>query len=132
VGFITHPEHDWIGCSSDFLARDRTVNGEAKCPITFAKHMEVRNTLQLPKEYWPQVQLQMCCHDIRTTLFISYWADKAKYLPPEMRTVVIEVARDDRYCDEMIRRCQEFRRFMLGAANTVTRSYNPDSLPQLF
>jgi hypothetical protein len=132
IGFITHPEYDWLGCSSDFLCRDRTVNGEVKCPITFAKHMEVRNTRQLPKEYWPQVQLQMACWDVRTTIFVSYWSDKSKHLPPEMRTVPIEVSRDDRYCDHMIERCKEFRKFMLGTTEIVTRSYNPDTLPQLF
>jgi hypothetical protein len=132
VGFQPHPEFDWIGCSSDFLARDRVYNGEVKCPTTLEKHMAIRNTGQIPTEWWPQVQLQMVCHDVFTTLFISYWSDKSKYMPPEMRTAIVEVKRDNRYCDEMMNRCHEFRRYMLGSANVVTRGYNPDSLPNLF
>lgn len=130
VGFVTHPEYEFLGCSSDFLARGRTYNGEVKCPLLLEKHMMVQQFRQLPKEYYPQVQCQMAVHDIRTTLFISYYSGNKK-LPTSMRTAIIEVDRDDQYIEEMYRRCITFQQYRNGLQE-ITPVRRLTELPKLF
>lgn len=131
VGFETHPEYDFIGCSSDFLAREGTYNGEVKCPLTIEKHLMVRMNGQMPKEHYPQVQLQMAVHDVRDTIFISYYSGN-KRLVPEMLTGITEVRRDDRYIDNMIARCLEFRRYLLGMRAEDPSPLVASNIPPLF
>ncbi len=129
VGFAVHPKYDFIGCSSDFLARDGTYNGEVKCPLLLEKHMLAWSQKQMPKEYYPQVQLQMAVHGVHHTLFISHYAGNKK-LHPDMQTAIVEVGRDERYIEEMIKRCIEFRDYMTGQRPVTSR--NNSVLPQLF
>jgi putative phage-type endonuclease len=129
VGFVTHPEFDYIGASSDFLAYDGMVNGEVKCPSTLDKHMAVKLNQQMPREYFPQVQLQMAVHNVLQTLFISYYVGP-KALPMETRLALVHVQRDDRYIREMLERCHEFQRYRTGKRLMTSRE--PETLPSLF
>jgi hypothetical protein len=69
-------------------------------------------------------------HDLRTTLFISYYSGLKK-IPREMRIAMCDVARDDRYIDNMYKRCEEFRKYQQGLQDFApVRVERP--LPQLF
>ncbi len=127
VGFVQHKQYDFIGCSSDFLARRRKWNGEVKCP-QLAEHMRTYMSRQLPPQYVPQVQFQMMVHDVKWTLFISHHPNPAHW---KMKTVILEIPRDDAYCERMLARCLEFKRFLdapeLGRAPVIAAK-----LPQYF
>lgn len=115
VGFVTHPVYDYIGCSSDFVRRGPdgrlTHNGEIKCPLDIRRHMAVYQSGRMPDDHRPQVQCQMFVHGVDQTLFTSYHPDPPHW---KMRTVVVEVRRDDAYVDYMVQRCEQFRRVFEG------------------
>ncbi len=113
VGFKQHPTIPYIGASSDFLvrigrSRTKFINGEAKSPQLLERHLRVVMNRQLPEEYKPQVQLQMAVHGADLTYFISHHANAPDW---RMRTVKIEVERDQRFIDYMLARCAAFWNF---------------------
>lgn len=128
VGFKRHPTIPYIGASSDFLVRigrsRKFINGEGKAPEILARHMAVVMNRQLPKEYKPQVQLQMAVHEADLTYFISHHPEAPDW---RMRTVKIEIERDPRYIDYMLTRCAEFWRFY-----TFTDEDAPRGIPETF
>lgn len=140
VGFVTHPVYDFIGCSSDYVLwepdgpkkRGKKVtgrvvcNGEIKCPYNIDNHRRVYQTGRMPDEHRPQVQCQMFVHDVDTTLFTSYHPNEPHW---KMRTVTVEVKRDEPYCAYMLERCQQFMRALRGEAPVVTKAI---SIPSLF
>lgn len=113
VGFKQHPTIPYLGASSDFLvrlgrSRTKFINGEGKAFATLERHMAVVMNRQLPKEYKPQVQLQMAVHGADLTYFIAHHPEAPDW---RMRTVKIEVERDQRYIDYMLEQCAAFMRF---------------------
>jgi len=126
VGFVTHPKYDFIGCSSDALAADRSFNFEAKCPLNIDRHRVVYQTRRMPDEHRPQVQCQMFVHNVDTTLFTSFHPDEPHW---RMRTVTVEVKRDQAYIEYMVERCQQFMKAMRGEAPVIQKAI---SIPSIF
>lgn len=126
VGFVTHPVHTYIGCSSDALAPDRSFNWEAKCPYNIDRHRVVYQTRRMPDEHRPQVQCQMFVHELDRTLFTSFHPDEPHW---KMRTITVEVKRDEAYVEYMVQRCEQFMRALRGESPVVTK---PISIPSLF
>lgn len=126
VGFVTHPTYDYIGCSSDALAPDRSFNWECKCPYNVDRHRAVYQTRRMPDEHRPQVQCQMFVHNIDRTLFTSFHPGEPHW---RMRTVNVEVLLDEAYCEHMVKRCEQFMAALRGEAPVVTKSI---SIPSLF
>lgn len=128
VGFKQHPTIPYLGASSDFLVRigrsKRFINGEGKAPEKLERHMRIVMNRQLPEEYRPQVQLQMEVHRADLTYFISYHPDAPEW---RMRSVKIEVARDQRYIDYMLARCAAFHDFY-----TFNEPERSDEIPETF
>ena len=68
VGLFRHPVHKWLGGSPDGIASDGSLI-EIKCPLKRAiKH-------EIPKYYYPQVQLCMEVLDIPQCYFIQYYPE---------------------------------------------------------
>ena len=126
VGFVTHPVYDFIGCSSDALAYGRTVNWECKSPYNVDRHRVVYQTHRMPDEHRPQVQCQMFVHKVDLTLFTSFHPDEPHW---KMRTVTLEVKRDEAYIEYMVQRCEQFMRALRGEAPVVTKAIE---IPSLF
>lgn len=100
VGFIVHPEHDFVGVSPDGLvAHDGLI--EIKCPQAkgFRQVMELR---QVPSRYRWQVQGQLwVCR--------RQWLDFVCFYPPG-QGVVIRVLQNEEDFDQLDTRCREINR----------------------
>jgi putative phage-type endonuclease len=66
VGFVIHPDHDWLGCSPDGLTQDEGVI-EIKCPNILYD--------EVPPYYMPQIQGVMEILGRRWCDFIVYTED---------------------------------------------------------
>lgn len=126
LGFAMHPRREYIGCSSDFLAYNRTVNGEIKCPLNVDVHNLVYQTRQMPNAHKPQVTCQMFVHNVDRTLFVSYHPEALHW---RFRCVIVEVALDTGYRDLMLERCDQFMQAFNGEEPQVKRHVG---VPQLF
>lgn len=126
VGFAMHPHRDYIGCSSDFLAYNRSVNGEIKCSLNVEVHNLVYQTRQMPHVHKPQVTCQMFVHNVDRTLFVSYHPEALHW---RFKCVIVEVALDTSYRDLMLERCDQFMRVLNGEEHQVTHHIG---VPQLF
>ena len=82
VGFIVHPEHEWLGASPDGIT-DETGILEIKCP--FGKRHDVdpdfKSALDQP-HYYAQVQIEMYCTGLKWAHFYQWSAynDRMEYI----------------------------------------------------
>jgi putative phage-type endonuclease len=85
VGLVQHREYPWLGASPDGITEDGILV-EIKCPLTRKIEPNV------PKHYWPQVQLQLEITDLEECDFVQY--RPAKNEISEAEFVVVRVHRD--------------------------------------
>ena len=83
VGFYTHPEHSWLGCSPDFLVGTDGL-GEVKCPFSQKIYESI------PVYYMAQMQGQM-------EITNREWCDFVVWTPEA--TSVTRIARSPEYWD---------------------------------
>ena len=76
VGFVRHPEHEWLGASPDFLVGLEGV-GEIQCPFSKEIHKEI------PAYYMAQIQGQM-------EITHRDWCDFVVWVPDGMRVWRVE------------------------------------------
>lgn len=93
--FVTHPEFDFIGATTDGIAEDTWVV-EQKCPYAPSEHLknlkcdDVGCFKRNHPDYYIQVQVQMMCNEKDLCLFSSYDPRFEK----KLRLKVIEVEAD--------------------------------------
>jgi len=85
IGLVQHREYPWLGASPDGVTEDGILV-EIKCPLTRKIEPNV------PKHYWPQVQLQLEITDLEECDFVQY--RPAKNESSEAEFVVVRVQRD--------------------------------------
>lgn len=93
VGLVRHATLPWLGASPDGVtASGRLV--EIKCPLKRRIEPGV-----VPSHYWPQIQVQMECCDVDSTLFVQY---KPGPLQADGRPVLdlVVVERDRRWFED--------------------------------
>lgn len=95
VGFLTHPDFSFVGCSPDGLI-DPDMGVEIKCPLHRA-YMEVVRTREVPARYRWQVQGSLWVSGRRAWLFCAYH--------PELGGVVVDVERDEQAIKQLQERC---------------------------
>ncbi len=76
VGFIVHPEHEWLGASPDGIAtnlNDQKYILEVKCPFGLRNDLlpEFKSLEQQP-HYYAQVQIEMACAGIKQAHFYQW------------------------------------------------------------
>ncbi len=76
VGFIVHPEHEWLGASPDGIAtnlHDQKYILEVKCPFGLRNDLlpEFKSLEQQP-HYYAQVQIEMACTGIKQAHFYQW------------------------------------------------------------
>lgn len=98
-GFITHPAHDFIGASPDFLVGD-DGGGEIKSPESSEVHLETL-LVGLPPEHIEQIQGGLWVTGRQWWDFVSYHPD----FPGDLRTYIERVPRDDRYIEQLEAAC---------------------------
>ena len=85
IGLVQHRDYPWLGASPDGVTEDGILV-EIKCPMTRKIEPNV------PKHYWPQVQLQLEITDLEECDFVQY--RPAKNESSEAEFVVVRVHRD--------------------------------------
>ena len=65
IGLVQHAKYPWLGASPDGVTEDGILV-EIKCPLTRKIEPNV------PKHYWPQVQLQLEITDLEVCDFVQY------------------------------------------------------------
>jgi len=128
IGFATHDDHKFVGCSPDFLVNP-DIGGEIKCPSNSANHYMVMMSRKVPRQYVAQVQGGMWCTGRKQWWFLSYDPRQR----PEHRLVWFLVDRDDAYIAKLERRVLGFLRVWKGGEPTSNYFGGiGSSLPQLF
>jgi putative phage-type endonuclease len=88
IGLVQHRDYPWLGASPDGVTEDGILI-EIKCPLTRKIEPNV------PKHYWPQVQLQLEITDLEECDFVQY--RPAKDENSEAEFVVVRVHRDRKW-----------------------------------
>ena len=89
--FVRHPTIDWFGCSPDGLI-DNEGMVEFKCPNS-ATHLEYLESREVPKNYYTQMQTQLCVTGRKWNDFCSF----DPRFPEELKLVIIRVNRDEEF-----------------------------------
>ena len=85
-GFAASREVPWLGASVDgFVGREGII--EIKCPFVPARHAATYDSLQVPKEYMPQVVHQLAVTGAEWCDYVSY----SPAFPAHMRLVILRV-----------------------------------------
>jgi len=88
IGLVQHRDYPWLGASPDGVTEDGILV-EIKCPLTRKIESNV------PKHYWPQVQLQLEITDLEECDFVQYRPGNTESVPPKPEEfVVVRVHRD--------------------------------------
>ena len=86
IGLVQHRDYPWLGASPDGVTEDGILI-EIKCPMSRKIEPNV------PKHYWPQVQLQLEITDLEECDFVQYRPASIEDARPE-EFVVVRVHRD--------------------------------------
>jgi len=88
IGLVQHRDYPWLGASPDGVTEDGILV-EIKCPMSRKIEPNV------PKHYWPQVQLQLEITDLEECDFVQYRPGDTESVPPKAEEfVVVRVHRD--------------------------------------
>ena len=109
VGFLTHREHDWLGCSPDFLVGEAGM-GEIKCPFSQTLYDDI------PAYYMAQVQGAMEVAD-------KAYCDFVCWTPERMR--VWRVARSEDYWRWLHMQLAEFWLYVQAAVEPPKLARRP-------
>jgi len=98
VGLFRHNEYKWLGGSPDGIASDGSLI-EIKCPIK----REIKH--EIPKYYYPQVQICMEVLDIENCYFIQY---KPENIYQDALLDVMKIPRSKEWFKEMYPKLKGF------------------------
>lgn len=98
-GFVSHPKHDFIGASPDFLV-DSDGGGEIKCPKDQEVHLQTLIT-GLPAEHIEQIQGGLWVTGRQWWDFVSFHPA----FPEPFRIYIQRVTRDDDYIERLESAC---------------------------
>lgn len=102
VGFLQHPQYDFIGGSPDSLVDDDGAL-EIKCPHDEAVHIETWLS-GMPEDHMPQVQGNIWISNRKWLDFVSFDPRAA----PEIRLYVQRIPRDDAYIADLEKKLLQF------------------------
>ena len=98
VGLFIHPEHEWLGGSPDGITEDGVLI-EIKCPLSRLI------THDIPKYYYPQVQICMEILDIELCYFVQY---KPETITNVCTFDILHVKRDRKWFDRSLPELRKF------------------------
>lgn len=102
VGFVLHPEIEWIGVSPDrFVGHEGLI--EVKCPNT-TTHLDYLFENKVPSEYYKQIQCQLWVTGRQWCDFISY----DPRLPKRNQLLIVRTERDEKLIAEMKTETEKF------------------------
>ncbi len=100
VGFIFHPEYNWLGCSPDRILKFNDSDYkllEIKCP---AKSKIPNSVEELPINYIIQCQVQLSCFPTIEGIFLYFWK------PDENECFFL--FQDEKFQNFIIDECKQF------------------------
>lgn len=100
---VVNPNTQWLRASLDGICPDEKVLVEIKCPNKDDHGMAVAK--KIPEKYWPQCQHQLAVTGLPGMYYYSFDGS---------RGVVVEVARDQSYIDQLFQKEQEFWSLVLS------------------
>jgi predicted phage-related endonuclease len=109
VGFKTLKDNEFIGASADGLVKqsmfeDTYIRGlEIKCPYNPENHTRLMKELELPKEHYAQVQLNMMVYEFDIWDYLSY----CPLLKKGKNMVIITVKKDETFQRKMLEQCKK-------------------------
>ena len=102
VGFVLHPEIEWVGVSPDrFVGHEGLI--EVKCPNT-TTHLDYLFENKVPSEYYKQIQCQLWVTGRQWCDFISY----DPRLPKRNQLLIVRTERDEKLIAEMKTETEKF------------------------
>ncbi len=102
VGFVLHPEIEWIGVSPDRLVGHEGLI-EVKCPNT-TTHLDYLFENKVPSEYYKQIQCQLWVTGRQWCDFVSY----DPRLPKRNQLLIVRTERDEKLIAEMKTETEKF------------------------
>jgi len=116
VGFIKHPEFDWLGASPDGFIGDDTVV-EIKCPFSLRnEELPFFKTAAEQPHYYAQMQIELECSERTKCLFIQ-WTPAAYKIE--------EVAYDGGWMDENLPELAVFYKEFLKEIESPEKHLEP-------
>lgn len=131
VGFIVHPDHDFVGVSLDgIIPSKKTVEVKCPDPESKANMHELTVLMGMPEAHMPQVQAGLWVTGLDVCDFISFDPDYPDY---DKQVIVDPIVRDEMYIEIMRDRCLEFyQRFVIGQRFQIASDIVPTEIPVLF
>jgi putative phage-type endonuclease len=102
VGFVLHPEIEWIGVSPDRLVGHEGLI-EVKCPNT-TTHLDYLFENKIPSEYYKQIQCQLWVTGRQWCDFVS----SDPRLPKRNHLLIVRTERDEKLIAEMKTETEKF------------------------
>lgn len=100
---VVHEELEWAAASLDGIDKQKRAILEIKCP-GLADHTTAEEG-EIPIHYYPQVQWQLFCSNLKTCYYASYFNDTV---------TTIKVKRDDNYiAKELLPQASEFYKCLI-------------------
>lgn len=115
VGFIKHPEMEWVGASPDGCI-DTDGLLEIKCPES-TTHLEWMLEERLPPKHVPQVQFQLWVTGRQWVEFVSY----DPRFPEPLRLFTVRVQRDEAYIATLAAEVQRFLADVQAMCDTLSK-----------
>jgi putative phage-type endonuclease len=119
---VTHPEHEWMIASLDGISEDGKTAVEIKCPSSIASHLKAMGS-EIPDHYQCQMQHQMAVTGLKKMIYGSYFQGECE---------VIELARDEKFINSMIKKEKEFFDMMMNKTPPEGRAKEDVSTPKSF
>jgi len=121
VGFIVHPEHEWLGASPDGIT-DETGILEIKCP--FGKRHDVdpdfKSALDQP-HYYAQVQIEMYCTGLKWAHFYQWSAynDRMEYIELDQHWLNENMPKLKAFYDQFLIECKDPEKYLAPLVKSV-------------
>lgn len=100
---VIHNHNEWMMASLDGVDETGTKVVEIKC--SGSKYHQEALDGKIPEHYIPQLQHQMSCADVSKVYYFSYDGNDG---------VILELERDEKYIQEMIKKEMEFFEYMMS------------------
>lgn len=115
VGFVEHPELEYVGCSPDGLVgTDGLI--EIKCPFTSREHVRTLVSREIPEQYVAQVHGQLWVTGRKWCDFVSY---DPRVIFDGAELAIVRVERDEAFICGLRSSCERARAWMLQAMEEI-------------
>jgi putative phage-type endonuclease len=121
VGFIVHPEHDWLGASPDgFILHDAVL--EIKCPFGKRHDIDPNFTPAIDQpHYYAQTQIEMYCSEREWCYFYQWspYGDKLESYKLDQHWIDENIPRLKAFHDQFLIECKDPEKYLAPLVKSV-------------